>query len=277
VAETLARYCSNCGHELSPEDQFCQNCGHPVHQTARVPTPEADVPVPPPQQRDAGGSVPPPLQQPLTKNAGNKESPKTTIRSTISSWYNGLSKSTKIILKVAGGIVTVWSVIGIIFPSLLPLPRSMEGEGTLSNLKVVRSNETLGEYFQWPSMQGGQAEDEESRVSDDQLQRLGSIISFDITLKGFAGKTVAIRWSVFDADTGKPVSGLTEQPAWPSKYIEPQHDVSKTQRETWVPFPPNDKGTFSVQLEVWAWIKGNEVLLDYKRVKVSTPDAKAAP
>src|SRR5215203_1872035 len=44
------RYCGNCGHELSPDDQFCRNCGRPVHQAARVPTPEADVPVPPQPQ-----------------------------------------------------------------------------------------------------------------------------------------------------------------------------------------------------------------------------------
>ncbi len=44
------RYCRSCGQELKPEDQFCAGCGRPVHAAARVPTPEADVPVPPPQQ-----------------------------------------------------------------------------------------------------------------------------------------------------------------------------------------------------------------------------------
>jgi hypothetical protein len=52
MAEAPPRYCSNCGHELSPEDQFCSNCGTPVHRAARVPTPEADVPVPPPRQTE---------------------------------------------------------------------------------------------------------------------------------------------------------------------------------------------------------------------------------
>ena len=46
MSEAPDRYCSNCGHELSPEDQLCPNCRRPVHQTARVPTPEADIPVP---------------------------------------------------------------------------------------------------------------------------------------------------------------------------------------------------------------------------------------
>jgi hypothetical protein len=59
MAEAPERYCSNCGQELLPEDRFCSNCGRPVHRTARVPTPEADVPVPPLQQ--AQRSVPPHL------------------------------------------------------------------------------------------------------------------------------------------------------------------------------------------------------------------------
>ena len=59
MAETPARYCSNCGRELGDEGQFCPNCGSPVHQAATVPTPEADVPVPPPpQQQGAAGAQP---------------------------------------------------------------------------------------------------------------------------------------------------------------------------------------------------------------------------
>jgi uncharacterized membrane protein YvbJ len=52
------RYCGNCGNALAEDDLFCPKCGKPVHETAAVPTPEADVAVPPlPQQdtRDAPG------------------------------------------------------------------------------------------------------------------------------------------------------------------------------------------------------------------------------
>ena len=58
MVEQQERYCSNCGHELRPEDQFCSNCGMPVHRGARVPTPHADRPVPPlspPPQEAFGG------------------------------------------------------------------------------------------------------------------------------------------------------------------------------------------------------------------------------
>jgi hypothetical protein len=55
------RYCSNCGHELSPEDQFCPNCGRPVHETAQVRTSQANVEVPP--LSGAGPSQPAPQEQ----------------------------------------------------------------------------------------------------------------------------------------------------------------------------------------------------------------------
>jgi len=56
MVEQPERYCSNCGHKLKPEDRFCSNCGMPVHQAARVPTPQADRPVPPlpPPTREVG-------------------------------------------------------------------------------------------------------------------------------------------------------------------------------------------------------------------------------
>ena len=54
-----SRYCSNCGQELTEDSRFCPNCGRPVHETAHVSTPEADVPVPPPPgQQEAGGTTP---------------------------------------------------------------------------------------------------------------------------------------------------------------------------------------------------------------------------
>jgi hypothetical protein len=44
------RYCTNCGAELGDEARFCPRCGRPVHETAAVSTPEADMSVPPAPQ-----------------------------------------------------------------------------------------------------------------------------------------------------------------------------------------------------------------------------------
>ncbi len=56
------RYCRNCGQELKPEDQFCAGCGRSVHVTAHVPTPEADVSLPPPPQAAQHYQSPRPAQ-----------------------------------------------------------------------------------------------------------------------------------------------------------------------------------------------------------------------
>lgn len=58
------RYCGNCGNELSHDAQFCPSCGRPVHETAQVSTPEAQVDVPsPPQGQSAGTEAPQESQQ----------------------------------------------------------------------------------------------------------------------------------------------------------------------------------------------------------------------
>lgn len=54
----MGRYCRNCGHELRSNDRFCTGCGSPVQQTAQLPTPEANVPVPPPSHQQQSESYP---------------------------------------------------------------------------------------------------------------------------------------------------------------------------------------------------------------------------
>ena len=54
----VQRYCTNCGAELREDDRFCGNCGRTAHETARVSTPEADVPVTsPPTPEEAAPAV----------------------------------------------------------------------------------------------------------------------------------------------------------------------------------------------------------------------------
>jgi hypothetical protein len=128
---------------------------------------------------------------------------------------------------------------------------------------------TLEEYLRYPNVP---AEVRASELSQEELQSLGNIIRFDLELKGFAGKTVSLKWSVFDAATGKPVGDyLTEEPAWPQTHVRPQHDVSENEYETWVPFPQNNEGTFVVTLEVYSTIEGSQVRMDSEEVEVTTP------
>jgi hypothetical protein len=210
----------------------------------------------------------------MTPSGGDHRSSK----SKVGAWFGKLSgpkKVATVIVAVATGVAAIGSAVSMmftgaawLFPSIKPPPPSVESEANLSNLEVV-PNVTLGEYFQWPGMP---AKDVASRLSEEQLQRLGSIIYFDVELKGFAGERLALKWSVFDADTTRPIRGLTNQGAWPSNFVRPQHDVSRRQLETWVPFPQNGRGAFLVRLDVYATLDGGEALLDSEEVEVSTLD-----
>ena len=113
------RYCRNCGKELNPDDRFCSNCARPVHETAHVPMPEADVPVPPPPQEQGAGPASPPPQQEATAPAQGRSRGRTVVLGCL-------------------GIIGILVVLGIIGAALgggggnqpsSPLERAEQDEG----------------------------------------------------------------------------------------------------------------------------------------------------
>jgi LmeA-like phospholipid-binding/zinc-ribbon domain len=97
MVEQPERYCSNCGHELRPEDQFCSNCGMPVHRGARVPTPHADRPVPP---------LPPPPKEAVGRR-----------RSTVSGALRGRGRKLVVLLVLVG--LFLFLLLPVLLESLL--------------------------------------------------------------------------------------------------------------------------------------------------------------
>ena len=57
------RFCRNCGNELEMMDRFCAGCGMTVHETAYIPTPEANVNILPPTQKTQRVQQGPPVKQ----------------------------------------------------------------------------------------------------------------------------------------------------------------------------------------------------------------------
>ena len=115
------RYCRNCGQELRSQDRFCPNCGRAASETAHVPTPEADVPVPPP----------PVDQQP---GAAAQEDPQEWTGSGFGrvrgawDWFLARSMRTKLLLGLAVLVVALilsplWEVVAglVFFVSLVAL------------------------------------------------------------------------------------------------------------------------------------------------------------
>jgi hypothetical protein len=134
----------------------------------------------------------------------------------------------------------------------------------------VTPNVTLGEYLQQLEQQDRLIKDSANSVSDEQRQRLGNIISFDVELKGFEGQLCYLRWSISDADTKEPINGLTQQPAWPTAKLVAHHQTSKSEWETWVPFPEHSRGPFLVRLEIYTTVEEQEVRLDSTEVTIGT-------
>ena len=97
MVEQPERYCSNCGHQLRPEDRFCSNCGMPVHRGARVPTPHADRPVPP---------LPPPPQEAVGRR-----------KSIVSGALRGRGRKPLILLVLVGLFLFV--VLPVVLESLI--------------------------------------------------------------------------------------------------------------------------------------------------------------
>jgi hypothetical protein len=224
----------------------------------------------------------PPVEQDVEGTAANEEDhapgddhtpPERTSRSMISQvkvWFKGLSRVKTLIVGlggVAGALVAIYSLATLLFPALQPTPPSLVAKATLSNPEVI-PNVTLGEYIQQSTIVT--EKNVASSLSDEQRQRLGSIIYFDVELRGYEGQRCDLRWSIYDADTKQPISGLTQQPAWPTAILVAHHQVSKSQWETWVPFPREGHGPFLVRLEIYTNVGEQEVRLDATEVTIGT-------
>jgi hypothetical protein len=180
--------------------------------------------------------------------------------------YQKVGWVTKLLVSAAGALATTLSIVAFFFPALQPTPPSSEAKANLSSPQVF-PNVTLGEYIRQSRMPMKGAA---SSLSDEERQRLGNIVYFDVELKGFDGQLCYLRWSVYDADTKQPISGLTQQPAWPTTKLVAHHQKSKSRWETWVPMPREGRGPFLVNLEIYTNVGKQQVRLDATQVTIGT-------
>jgi hypothetical protein len=142
MAEAPERYCSacgqDCGQELRPEDLFCSNCGRSVHLTAHLPTPEADVPVPPPQQARRTAASPYPGGASSTQSERRPDEP---------SGQAPFSIKEMVVLGVGAGVFTLLTTSEWVnFPGKLffAVLTPMMGTVILSIIKAYLSGAAVG-------------------------------------------------------------------------------------------------------------------------------------
>ena len=83
------------------------------------------------------------------------------------------------------------------------------------------------------------------------LQRPGNVVSYTVEAVGYAGKELAVRWSMYDAETRARVAepALNDQDGWPDGLYTPAAERDRNSGELWVPLPPM-AGEFFVRLEL---------------------------
>ncbi len=164
---------------------------------------------------------------------------------------------------VAGALAAVFGLIFMLFPGLRPPEPSLEGSATLS-ISRVEHNVTFGEYLQrpWVPTEG-------AVESDEQLQIAGNVVYFDVETQGFAKKSAYLRYTMYDTDTEKPISGLAFRRAWPYEAIIPSGQTSKAQLETWIPVPlDGSSGPYVVWIELYTYSNEQEIRLASDEEKI---------
>lgn len=204
-------------------------------------------------------------EEATSKEEGRKSNVKKTW-----GWLAGLPTLWKVVVGVVPVVSTILTTLFLLMPSLKPPEPPTEGGATLSDLRVM-TNITLGEFLQRPGIPE-EAVAYGNQLSEEQLEQLGSALYFDVELKGPREEAYYLRWSVYDAKTGKPFDGLTNRSAFPSDIVRPHSPVSQRELMTWIPLPQDDSSPFLIDLEIYRVIEEMEVPLDSKEVPVGTQD-----
>jgi len=183
----------------------------------------------------------------------DEEQKPTAKKSSLRAWIEGIGRVRTLVIgigAVAGALTAVFAFIFILFPNLNP---PLEGWATLS-IARVEHNVTFGEYLQrpWVPKEG-------AVESDEQLEIVGNVIYFDVETQGFAREEAYARYTLYDTDIEKPVSGLAFRSAWPSDIVIPGKQTSKAQLETWVPVPQDgSSGPYVIWIELYTVVNDQE-------------------
>jgi hypothetical protein len=152
-------------------------------------------------------------------------------------WVGDLSRGVKAIGAVAGAIAAILGVVFLLVPNLRPEPTPQEGSATFEK-PTLEQPVTFGQYLR-------RVELPQTGYTAEQLQEAGVIAAVQLTIKGYKGKRLPLRWYALDVGTHDIVDEQSK------KYsFKPDRNVSPFTWPFWVAMPTTP-GPFKIVFEIY--------------------------
>jgi hypothetical protein len=144
----------------------------------------------------------------------------------------------KIYKAIAASIGVISSIAGLVFlfaPDLQPSGAAPAQSANLSELRVD-PDATFGQYL-------ARIDQSPAGYSDQQVRRRGALLDFRVRIEGFKGRTLLLKWELFDDATG------VERRESKAIQISPTNATNEATWQFWVPLP-TDRGRYVAIVEL---------------------------
>lgn len=168
-------------------------------------------------------------------------------------------------------IIGVLTLVFLLIPALRPGSGPTEFGATLSDPRLEQGV-TLADVYDRRGLQVP------AEFSAAELATAGALVSFDVVIEGFQGKTCLLTWSLFDDATDTRVADetLLEQPGWPDGTYVPAGQRDQASGEIWIRLP-EQPGAYFVRLELIDPNGQRITSLDSEPFAVTAPQPKVQP
>ena len=158
-------------------------------------------------------------------------------RRSLRTWLGELSTTVKAVGGVAAAIATIVGLVFLFFPDLRPDPTPDEGSATLSK-PTLEQPVTFGQYLD-------RVEVPREGSTEEQLARPGVLAGVMVTIKGYRGQALPLRWYVLDLGTHDIVDQQSKR-----HLLQADRNDAPAAWPFWVALP-RGPGPFKIVLQIY--------------------------
>jgi hypothetical protein len=145
-----------------------------------------------------------------------------------------ISRIYKVLAALLGVASSVTALVFTFAPDWVPTGDAPAQSATLSDLRVD-TDATFGKYL-------ARIDQPITRYTEQQLRRRGALLDFRVRIEGFRGKTLLLKWELFD-------KGGTQVNESKAIRITPTNETNEATWQLWVPLPL-DEGSYVAFVEL---------------------------